>query len=156
MRTFVTVFPNTTLWHGGSLMIGSTRPLVIEEKAFMRKQTSPQSKEALDGMGFKTFESLLSQYDAGPAEIKAFLGAGTDFDRRPAPHGIFPVAAAERQARGCVKSSRQRLASRDRRFTVRELTCAGCQEISSDRRAHGEPWNSNHVTPSTTMSYRNP
>ena len=76
MRTFVTVFPNTTLWHGGSLMIGSTRPLVLEEKAFIRKQTSPQSKQALDGMGFKTFGSLLSQYDAGPSEIKAFLGPG--------------------------------------------------------------------------------
>jgi spermidine synthase len=76
MRTFVTVFPNTTLWHGGSLMVGSTRPLVIEEEAFLRKQRSAQSKGALDGMGFKTFESLLSQYDAGPAEIRAFLGPG--------------------------------------------------------------------------------
>ena len=76
MRTFVTVFPNTTLWHGGSLMVGSTRPLVIEEAAFLRKQRSAQSKGALDGMGFKTFESLLSQYDAGPAEIRAFLGPG--------------------------------------------------------------------------------
>ena len=76
MRTFVNVFPNTTLWHGGSLMIGSTRPLVIEEDAFLRKQKLAQSKEALDGMGFKSFESLLSQYDAGPAEIKAFLGPG--------------------------------------------------------------------------------
>ncbi len=76
MRTFVTVFPNTTLWHGGSLMVGSTRPLVLEEEAFRRKQASPQSKEALDAMGFKNFEALLSQYDAGPAEIKAFLGEG--------------------------------------------------------------------------------
>ena len=27
-------------------------------------------------MGFKSFEALLSQYDAGPAEIKTFLGTG--------------------------------------------------------------------------------
>jgi len=76
MRTFLTVFPHTTLWHGGSLMVGSTRPLMIEEEAFLRKQASAQSKRALDGMGFKTFESLLSQYDAGPVEIKAFLASG--------------------------------------------------------------------------------
>jgi hypothetical protein len=29
------------------------------------------------------------------------------------------------------------------------------ETTSSDRRAHGEPWNSSQVTPSTTMSYRN-
>ncbi len=76
MRTFVTVFPHTTLWHGGSLMVGAARPLVLEEEAFLRKQASPQSKEALDAMGFSTFEALLAQYDAGPAEIRAFLGEG--------------------------------------------------------------------------------
>jgi len=76
MRTFVTVFQHTTLWHGGSLMVGSSRPLVLEEEAFLKKQALPQSKEALDAMGFKSFEALLSQYDAGPAEIKAFLGEG--------------------------------------------------------------------------------
>jgi spermidine synthase len=76
MRTFVTVFPHTTLWHGGSLMVGSARPLVLEEEAFLRKQASPQSKAALDAMGFNTFEALLAQYDAGPGEIRAFLGEG--------------------------------------------------------------------------------
>lgn len=76
MRTFVSVFPNTTLWHGGSLMIGSTRPLVLDEEAFLRKQASPPSKAALDAMGFKSFESLLGSYTAGPAEIRAFLGEG--------------------------------------------------------------------------------
>lgn len=76
MRTFVTVFPHTTLWHGGTLMVGSSRPLVLEEETFLRKQASPQTKEALDAMGFKSFEALLAQFDAGPAEIKAFLGEG--------------------------------------------------------------------------------
>jgi spermidine synthase len=76
MRTFVTVFPHTTLWHGGTLMVGSSRPLVLEEESFLRKQASPQSRAALDSMGFRTFEALLSQFDAGPAEIKTFLGEG--------------------------------------------------------------------------------
>jgi spermidine synthase len=76
MRTFVSVFPHTTLWHGGSLMIGSSRPLVLDEASFLRKQASPQSRQALEAMGFKNFEALLARYDAGPAELKAFLGEG--------------------------------------------------------------------------------
>ncbi len=76
MRTFVTVFPHTTLWHGGSLMVGSTRPLRLEEAAFVSKLASPQSKAALDEMGFTTFAALRGQFNAGPAEIKDFLGEG--------------------------------------------------------------------------------
>jgi spermidine synthase len=76
MRTFLTVFPHTTLWHGGSLMLGSSRPLVLDEEAFAKKQMSPQSKAALDAMGFRSFEELLSRYTAGPVELRAFLGDG--------------------------------------------------------------------------------
>jgi spermidine synthase len=76
MRTFVAVFPHTTLWHGGSLMVGSSRPLVLDEESFMRKLASPQSRSALEAMGFNSFESLLGRYTAGPAELRAFLGEG--------------------------------------------------------------------------------
>jgi spermidine synthase len=84
MRTFVSVFPHTTLWHGGTLMIGSTRPLVLDEAAFLRKQASPESKQALDAIGFTSFAALLARYNAGPPELKAFLGDGlTLTDDRP-------------------------------------------------------------------------
>jgi spermidine synthase len=76
MRTFVSVFPHTTLWHGGSLMVGSSRPLVLDEESFLRKLAAPQSKAALESMGFTSFENLLSRYTAGPAELRAFLGEG--------------------------------------------------------------------------------
>jgi spermidine synthase len=76
MRTFVNVFPHTTLWHGGSLMVGSSRPLVLDEESFLRKQSSPPTKAALDAMGFRSFDDLLSRYTAGPAELKSFLGDG--------------------------------------------------------------------------------
>jgi spermidine synthase len=76
MRTFVNVFPHTTLWHGGSLMVGSSRPLVLDEESFLRKQSSPPTKAALDAMGFRSFDELLSRYTAGPAELKLFLGDG--------------------------------------------------------------------------------
>jgi spermidine synthase len=76
MRTFLTVFPQTTLWFGGTLMVGATRPLILDEEAFLRKQASPQSKQALDALGFTSFDALLSRYDAGPEELKAFVGEG--------------------------------------------------------------------------------
>jgi spermidine synthase len=76
MRTFVSVFPHTTLWHGGSLMVGSSRPLVLDEAAFLRKQAVPASKAMLDATGFASFDALLKRYDAGPPELKTFLGDG--------------------------------------------------------------------------------
>jgi spermidine synthase len=76
MRTFVSVFPHTTLWHGGSLMVGSSRPLVLDEAAFLRKQTAPPSKAMLDASGFNSFQALLRRYNAGPPELKTFLGEG--------------------------------------------------------------------------------
>jgi spermidine synthase len=76
MRTFLTVFPHTTLWFEGTLMVGAVRPLILDEEAFLRKQASPQSRQALDTMGFTSFDALLRRYDAGPAELKAFVGEG--------------------------------------------------------------------------------
>jgi hypothetical protein len=76
MRTFLSVFPHTTLWQNGSLMVGADRPLVLEEDAFLRKQGSPETKLALDAMGLTSFDALLGRYNAGPAELKAFVGEG--------------------------------------------------------------------------------
>jgi hypothetical protein len=76
MRTFLSVFPHTTLWQNGSLMVGADRPLVLEEDAFLRKQDSPETKLALDAMGLTSFDALLGRYNAGPAELKEFVGDG--------------------------------------------------------------------------------
>jgi spermidine synthase len=76
MRTFLRVFPHTTLWQGGSLMVGSMRPLVLDEEAFARKRAWPQSRVALDTMGLTSFEALLARYVAGPAELRQFVGEG--------------------------------------------------------------------------------
>jgi hypothetical protein len=72
----VSVFPHTTLWYGGSLMVGSSRPLVLDESAFTRKQQVPSSKAALDAAGLSSFDELLTKYTAGPGELKTFLGDG--------------------------------------------------------------------------------
>ena len=76
MRTFTTVFPHTTLWYGGSLMVGSSRPLVLDEDAFRRKLERPAARVALGDVGLGSFAELLSRYKAGPAEMRAFVGEG--------------------------------------------------------------------------------
>jgi spermidine synthase len=84
MRTFLNVFPHTTLWEHGTLMIGSRRPLMLDQEAFERKLVDESSRSALDSMGLGNFNALLSRYVAGPAEIRAFVGEGTILtDDRP-------------------------------------------------------------------------
>jgi hypothetical protein len=76
MRTFLSVFPHTTLWEGGSLMVGSSRPLVLDAEAFEHKLQRPESRKALEALGLPTFKALLGRYVAGPAELRAFVGDG--------------------------------------------------------------------------------
>jgi len=76
MRTFTSVFPHTTLWYGGSLMIGSLRPLVLDEDAFERKLSQPSARAALEELGLGSFATLISRYTAGPGELRAFVGGG--------------------------------------------------------------------------------
>lgn len=76
MRTFLSVFPETTLWADGSLMFGSTEPLRLRKSDFDWKLQVPPRREMMAQLGVKTFEDLLRLYLAGPAEIHRFLGAG--------------------------------------------------------------------------------
>ena len=74
MRTFLTVFPETTLWGGGSLMIGSKKPLELRRGDFEWKVAA--RPEALHDAGFASFEELIGNYVAGPDEMRAFVGDG--------------------------------------------------------------------------------
>ena len=69
LRTFLSVFPYTTLWADGSLMLGSTRPFTISRTAYdVRRQTFEQFPWDL--------ATLKRIYTAGPDEAKAFAGDG--------------------------------------------------------------------------------
>ncbi len=76
MRTFLSVFPNTTLWAGGTLMVGSLEPLVLDREAFERELADPGRRAALADVDLTSFESLLATYTAGPDQIRAFVGDG--------------------------------------------------------------------------------
>lgn len=75
MRTFLSVFPETTLW-GDELMIGTKRPLVLRRSDFEWKLQVPGRREALAELGIDSFEALLAAYRAGPDELRRFVGPG--------------------------------------------------------------------------------
>ncbi|MGH9218382.1 MAG: fused MFS/spermidine synthase, partial [Vicinamibacterales bacterium] len=69
LRTFLSVFPHTTLWADGGLMLGSTRPFTISRTAYdVRRQAFEQFPWDL--------ATLKRIYTAGPEEAKAFAGDG--------------------------------------------------------------------------------
>lgn len=76
MRTFISVFPDTTLWADGTLMVGTKRPLQIDRAAFERKLQNAQTRAALEAMGYGSFDQLIATYVAGPEEMRAFVGPG--------------------------------------------------------------------------------
>ena len=75
-RTFLSVFPETTAWMGGSLLIGTVEPLKLRRSDFERKLRMPGRAQGAHDLGADTFEQLLGMYRAGPSELRAFVGAG--------------------------------------------------------------------------------
>ena len=69
MRTFLSVFPYTTLWGDGSLMLGSMEPFTLSRSAYEARRT-----------GFEQFPwdvaTLRRIFLAGPAEMREFAGDG--------------------------------------------------------------------------------
>ena len=76
MRTFLDVFPYTTLWFDGQLLVGSKRPLRISPAAFAAKRARAETRAALDEVGLDSFATLTSWYRAGPDELRRFVGEG--------------------------------------------------------------------------------
>jgi spermidine synthase len=75
-RTFQSVFPNTTAWAGGELLVGSVEPLRISRTAFEAKLRRPGHAQGLRDLGVGNFQDLLASFTAGPEELRAFVGDG--------------------------------------------------------------------------------
>ncbi len=75
-RTFLSVFPNATLWGDGTVLIGSIQPLTLRRGDFEWKRQLPGRRQALDDLGAGTWEKLLAMYVAGPDELRRYVGDG--------------------------------------------------------------------------------
>jgi spermidine synthase len=75
-RTFLSVFPETTVWAGGSLLLGSTEPLRLRRPDFDWKLHVPERRAMMEMLGIRRFDELLRLYLAGPAELRQYVGEG--------------------------------------------------------------------------------
>jgi len=75
-RTFVSVFPETTVWVDGSLLVGSLEPLQLRRAEFEAKLGLPGRARGLHDLGIESFDKLLTTFVAGPDELRAYVGPG--------------------------------------------------------------------------------
>jgi len=75
-RTFLSVFPETTVWGDGSLLLGSMEPLRLRRSDFDAKLKIAGRADGMREMGAATFEALQASFVAGPRELAAFVGDG--------------------------------------------------------------------------------
>jgi spermidine synthase len=76
VRTFLTVFPQTSVWGGGSLLVGSVEPLRLTRREFDAKMRFPGRALGARELGAPTFDDLLKFYRAGPDDLREFVGPG--------------------------------------------------------------------------------
>ena len=72
MRTFMSVFPYTTLWGDGSLMLGSLAPFELSRSAYEARRQEPRFTDLFDW----DLETMRRLYVAGPEALRAFAGEG--------------------------------------------------------------------------------
>ncbi|GIW08328.1 MAG: hypothetical protein KatS3mg060_3133 [Dehalococcoidia bacterium] len=84
VRTFLTVFPETTMWFNGSVLVGTKRPLQLDRMTVEEHLRQPGPRKHLAALGFHTSADVLREYVAGPSEIRAYVGPGPIItDRHP-------------------------------------------------------------------------
>ena len=99
MRTFLAVFPHTTLWQGGTLMIGSLSPLRVAPGTLEEHLRSPRVQDALSAVGLASADALRSSYTAGPDALRQFVGPGEILTDEQAPARVL------RARSGAVRSN---------------------------------------------------
>jgi spermidine synthase len=84
MRTFLSVFPETTVWADGGLLVGSKQPLQLSRPGLERQLNAGPTRRALDAIGLSTIDAVRALYTCGAARARAFAGGGPILtDNRP-------------------------------------------------------------------------
>jgi spermidine synthase len=98
-RTFQSVFPDTTVWVDGTLLVGTLEPQRVSRAAVERQLARPETRQALEAVGLTSYDTLISWYTAGPDELRRFVGEGPLLtDDRPRVEFYRSLPANERLA----------------------------------------------------------
>jgi spermidine synthase len=76
LRTFLTVFPDATLWSDGTLVVGGLAPVRPDAAAFARRLEEPSARAALGSLGLDSFHDLSTRYLADAQSLRKFVGEG--------------------------------------------------------------------------------
>jgi spermidine synthase len=72
LRTFVSVFPHTTLWADGTLMLGSKQPFTFSRAAYEQRRANPDFRRLFDW----TYDEIVNMYAGGPPDVARWVGPG--------------------------------------------------------------------------------
>jgi hypothetical protein len=75
-RTFLSVFPETTVWADGSLLVGTIEPLKLRRSDFERKLEKTGATQGFHDLNVESFDGLRAAFTAGPNELRRFVGEG--------------------------------------------------------------------------------
>jgi spermidine synthase len=76
LRSFLSVFPEATLWADGQLLVGAVGPLTVDRDRFAVRLADPVTRAALAAAGIGSWDDLVALATAGPADLAAFAGDG--------------------------------------------------------------------------------
>lgn len=76
VRTFLSVFPEVTLWLGADLIIGSRQPIRLDLAQTARRFESESARRAMSEVGFEGPEAAPRWFVATRDELEAFVGPG--------------------------------------------------------------------------------
>jgi spermidine synthase len=85
IRTFLSVFPEVSLWLNGDLIIGSRQPITLDLPRMARRFESTSAREAMSKVGFEEPATATLWFVASRDELEAFVEPGPILtDDRPA------------------------------------------------------------------------
>ena len=73
-RTFLSVFPETTAWAGGSLLVGSIEPLRLRRQRLRVEAGIPGRAQGLQDLGIETLRGCSRRSRPAPTRLRAFVG----------------------------------------------------------------------------------
>ncbi len=76
LRTFVTAFPNTLLWNGGSYATAMPSAASIDLDLLRARYSDPVLSAALAPSEFPSFDKLIGSFVMGPDAIRRYVGPG--------------------------------------------------------------------------------
>ncbi|NJN66086.1 MAG: fused MFS/spermidine synthase [Chloroflexaceae bacterium] len=76
LRTFVRVFPNTTLWDEGAFAVAMPDGITIDADLIRQRFADPTLHAALQESGYPDADSFLRSFVMGPEDIQQYVGPG--------------------------------------------------------------------------------